>query len=187
MSAFEPDREAIMIVCLGWGSLIWDPRNLKVKDEWKNDGPNIAVEYLRQSQDGRLTLIVNEGGEPLTVLWAEMDFQNCEEAKENLRTREGKIKKDFIGFWKSGDQNPSEIPDLGSWAESKGVDVVLWTALPPKFNGENNRKPTLEEAIKYLRELDNEKKALAIEYICKSPIQIQTPFRPELEKQFGRI
>lgn len=52
-----------MIVCLGWGSLIWNPGVLKTQGYWHDSGPKISVEYLRQSKDGRLTLVIDEGGE----------------------------------------------------------------------------------------------------------------------------
>jgi len=29
-----------MIVCLGWGSLIWDHRDLPIGGGWRNDGPD---------------------------------------------------------------------------------------------------------------------------------------------------
>jgi len=51
----KPVKTAKIIV-LGWGSLIWDPRELKIKNsEWQKDGPNLPIEFARISQDGRLT------------------------------------------------------------------------------------------------------------------------------------
>ena len=46
-----------MIVCLGWGSLIWRPGDLPVGD-WRDDGPEIKVEFVRESTDHRLTLVL---------------------------------------------------------------------------------------------------------------------------------
>jgi hypothetical protein len=40
-------------VCLGWGSLIWDPRELPIAVEWQTNGPLLAVEFARQSKKGR--------------------------------------------------------------------------------------------------------------------------------------
>ncbi len=31
------------IVCLGWGSLIWKPGDLKCNPEWQADGPVLPI------------------------------------------------------------------------------------------------------------------------------------------------
>jgi hypothetical protein len=43
------------IACVGWGSLVWDPRDLPVKGAWRPDGPRLPIEFARQSDNGRLT------------------------------------------------------------------------------------------------------------------------------------
>lgn len=176
-----------MIVCLGWGSLIWEQKELKIRGEWKADGPQIAVEYLRQSRDGRITLVIDDiGNHKFPVLWAEMNFSELEQAKENLRKREGTT-INHIGFWKTDDAPPAAIPDLADWARSKKADAVLWTALPPKFNGANGRRPTLQEVISHLDTLEHAGKARAEEYMRNTPKQIKTPYRAQLEEHLGQF
>jgi hypothetical protein len=49
------------IGCLGWGSLIRDQGKLPVRGTWQGDGPELPVEFARQSTNGRVTLVVTEG------------------------------------------------------------------------------------------------------------------------------
>ncbi|NVJ61502.1 MAG: hypothetical protein HWE27_13985 [Gammaproteobacteria bacterium] len=174
-----------MIVCLGWGSLVWDQRELRTKGDWKKDGPYISVEYIRQSNDGRLTLVIDNKGTPSQVLWAEMQQADFELAKNELRIREGNILRHHVGAWEKGSKDPSDINGLSDWADSIGCNAVIWTALPPKFNGENNKRPEINEAISYLENLDNQARILAEEYIRKTPAQIRTPYRSKFEEYFG--
>lgn len=174
-----------MIVCLGWGSLIWDQRDLRIRDGWNFDGPNIPLEYLRQSNNGRLTLVIDKKGETSQILWSEMMQQDLELAKEELRTREGNIKRSDVGVWTSGEESPSDIKELNSWAQSVGASAVIWTALPPQFHGENNRRPEISEAISYLEGLEGEARVQAEEYIRRTPAQIRTPYRIIFEEHLG--
>jgi hypothetical protein len=54
-----------MIACIGWGSLIWDMRNLNVDGNWHADGPLLPIEFARQSRDGRITLVIVQGFAPV--------------------------------------------------------------------------------------------------------------------------
>ena len=173
-----------MIVCLGWGSLIWNQGELAIIGKWEPNGPIVPVEYLRQSIDGRLTLVIDENASRCTVLWAKMKIKVLVEAKKNLQDREGTVSK-HIGSWCNGEDCPKCIPDLDKWAISNNVDSVIWTALPPKFNNIDCRKPTYEEALEYLHNLPPNKSTLAKEYVCKTPEQIQTKFREGFERDLG--
>ena len=176
-----------MIICLGWGSLIWDPGQLAISGGWSEQGPEVPVEYLRQSKNGRLTLVIEQSAPMVKVLWTKMQTNNLEEAKENLRQREGRIRREFVGFWTQDSKCPEEIPHMEDWAKEVGATAVIWTALPAKFNGENYRKPSIDEAITYLEQLEPEKRALAEEYIRKTPPQITTTYRSRFEQHFGWV
>jgi hypothetical protein len=65
----------MLIACLGWGSLVWDPRELPVRGTWLTNGPFLPIEFARESSDGRITLVLV----PDTIavaqsLWASMSI-----------------------------------------------------------------------------------------------------------------
>ncbi len=68
-----------MIACLGWGSLIWGTGTLPVGD-WQCDGPSVRVEFLRQSRNRRLTLVLHASAEPVSSLWAHMTVDSLDNA-----------------------------------------------------------------------------------------------------------
>lgn len=175
-----------LIACLGWGSLVWDPRSLAVQREWFTDGPFAPVEFLRQSQDGRITLVLDPRVDavPVRLLWAVMDHADLTGAREALRAREGtppqQIERD-IGAWSRGDAAPAWIAALPHWAESHGVEGVVWTALPPKFNGQVGETPTPENLVAYLAQLTGRVREDAERYVRRAPRQIDTPYRRRIE------
>jgi hypothetical protein len=59
------------IVILGWGSLIWDPRDLPHQEPWLDDGPKLPLEFSRISKDRRLTLVIDAvNGELCNTLYS---------------------------------------------------------------------------------------------------------------------
>jgi hypothetical protein len=146
----------------------------------------VQVEFLRQSRDGRLTLVLDQSASPVRSLWAVMDTANLDEAKEALRKREdipGPNVSKHIKAWARGEAAPALIIELPSWAESRGIDAVVWTALPPKFKAKNGDAPTIDEAVRYLGELTGEERERAEKYIRFAPQQIDTPYRRKIEAE----
>lgn len=110
----------------------------------------MAVEFLRQSSDGRMTPVLDGTVAPVRALWAQMNATDLAQAREDLRAREGVPKStsvQSIGSWPRGDPSPVHIVELDVWAEARGVQHVVWTALPSKFGGEV-RTPTAVEFSK---------------------------------------
>lgn len=173
-----------MIVCLGWGSLIWDRKTLPLRTDWFKDGPEVRAEYLRESRDGRLTLVLSELAELVPSLWSEMDSGDVNAASNALADREGMPSINRVGRWSTGSTSPSTIPGLSNWAEGRNVQHVLWTDLLPRFNG-RNLPPTEEEALAYLQSLSGQERAAAENYVRMTPRQITTRFRAIFERELG--
>lgn len=175
------------IGCIGWGSLIWDPRDLLIKDDWELDGPLLPLEFLRQSNDGRLTLVIDRrlGAKSVGTLWTRMDTENLDQAILSLSKREGTTSRP-IGVLKKYDNPPQQHIEniIYQWLRTKDLDAVIWTNLGPKFNGANEA-PDLRLAIEYLTNLPATEKTIAEEYIRKAPICVETNYRSAFEREFG--
>ncbi|MGO7276083.1 hypothetical protein ACCT18_12430 [Rhizobium ruizarguesonis] len=170
------------IACLGWGSLVWDPHDLPLRSEWFTDGPTIRVEFVRQSGGGRITLVILASADPVRSLWAEMDADDPDMAKELLRQRKGRPRREHIGLWRVDEEDPQALPGLSDWARTRAIDAVVWTDLPPKFIEEEGRIPTVREVITYLNGVDGQTRDDAIEYIRRAPQQINTVYRREIAR-----
>ena len=171
------------IACLGWGSLIWDPRGLPIQRKWFADGPFLKVEFLRQSKDNRITLVLDENATPVRSLWAVMDSSSVPEAVEVLRKREG-CKLNDIMSWARGAVSPANIVELPQWAAAHGVDAAIWTGLAPKF-GEQERAPSIDEVLTHLRGMTGAPRDAAEKYVRLAPRQIDTAYRRRIEAELG--
>ena len=60
------------IAILGWGSLLWQPKDLQFDKEigWSANGPFLPIEFARISKDGRLTLVITENGTDVKTYFA---------------------------------------------------------------------------------------------------------------------
>lgn len=178
------DKQGPRIAVIGFGSLIWRIRSrsgkLKLRSRWHRDGPFLPVEYARKSENGRLTLIIVPGVMPQRTLWAYSACDNLDDAKENLRKREGKkVESRYNGMWEKGvgPDNDSTAQTIARWAAGKELLGVVWTALPPKDKFGQSNKMTAGEALEYLSSLKGYKRRVAKEYITKTPSQIDTKIR----------
>ena len=157
---------------------------MPIQREWFKDGPFVQVEFLRKSENGRMTLVLHESAVPVRALWAIMDTPELEAAREALGAREGVHRSNFdrdIRAWSAGhDSAPRLIPDVAQWTQARGVDAVVWTALGPKFKG-NDDVPTADQVINYLRTLRGRTREEAERYIRQAPAQIDARYRREIE------
>lgn len=176
------------IACLGWGSLVWDPRSLHVRSVWFGDGPLLPIEFARESKDKRVTLVITPGSPLVRSLWALSSLDSVDAAKDDLALRE-EIKDEniqfSIGVWQQAGQAQADIdPEIVQWATRLNLDAVIWTKLKPRFD-EQERVATEEEVITHLHALSHEQRANAERYVRMTPRQIDTPYRRRMEKEFG--
>lgn len=173
------------IACLGWGSLIWSPRDLPVQRHWFEDGPLLPAEFARQSRDDRITLVLLPSAGLVRSLWALMMVRNVETAREELGKREGIPKenvKNHVGVWSNNEPSPELIPGLDEWANARRLSSVVWTALPAQFEG-SEKIPSEEDVLKHLFQLTGTARQRAEEYIRKAPWQIDTEYRRRIEAE----
>jgi hypothetical protein len=90
------------IAILGWGSLIWDRRDLPVSGEWQRGGPVVSIEFSRISKNseraGCLTLVIDEQhGTNVTTRFARSPRTNLDDAIADLRVREGTMNASLRG------------------------------------------------------------------------------------------
>jgi hypothetical protein len=184
---------------LAWGSLVWHPRDLQAAAEFVPDGPLLPIEFCRISADGRLTLAVDETyGAVCKTYSAPSGIQSLDEAIENLRIREGMSNARAVGYVEiaSGKQSdvamqrhPQAVATIAAWTQANGYDAAIWTALASNFeeSGKGGEPFSVTAALSYLEELEKRDAAkfrLALDYVRRAPIEVQTPVRDEVQKRW---
>jgi hypothetical protein len=182
------------IAVLGWGSLIWDKRELSIADgQWHENGPLLPIEFARISNDGRLTLVIKPNWGEVKTLYAISSFDDISQAIENLRLREG-TKAEKIGYYnfltnekQIRKANEIILPRLEEWKAQVAIDEVIWTDLPPNFQDRLKIPYTVENIGKYLNGLDIEAFDRAKQYVNRTPAQVETRFRKEIGQSLEHI
>lgn len=181
------------IAILGWGSLIWQPKELKFDANigWKENGPVLPIEFARISKDGRLTLVITPNGTEVPTLYSVSSFDSLDLAVLNLAVREGSGRKS-IGYYDKAKDEFSPIDfsfkeSIKNWIQTTDFDGVIWTNLPEKWilNDENKTKIDPNNRIEYLQNLKGSESALAEEYIRNTPKQIATTYRKLINEVLG--
>lgn len=176
------------IAILAWGSLVWDKRDLPIQDDWQHGGPVLPIEFSRISDDGRLTLVIDERhGVEVPTQFAFSPKTDLELAITDLQKREGTTQRDRIGFvdMAAGRANPLSLEKhpraterIRAWCASRRYDAVIWTALGPRFKNAGQTEPfSAEAALRYVTALPEPVKSKAFVYIRRAPEEVVTPFR----------
>ena len=168
--------------CLGWGSLVWDPRSLPVTGAWSKDGPLLPLEFARESCNGRMTLVIVDNLPLVPTLWATLAVTSMEKAIQALLEREGAEWIGSIGRWPLDRRSHRYAAEVGAWADDRKLDGVVWTDLKPGFRSERGSVPSWSETERHLASLTGDARKNAADYVFNAPAQIQTPFRAGLER-----
>lgn len=196
---------ALRIGCLAWGSLLWDPRTLPMSGAFRLDGPRLPIEFSRVAVDGRVTLVIDPTAEPVQAYWVRLAVTSLEEAIRGLGLRE-KIAAEKWSCWigvqsasgrriETDDIDESVRKTIVHWLgagddekqSTRGLDAVVWTALPSRSPDGGPMRPDYETLLVHLRSLEGEAKRRAEEYIRRAPRSIRTAFRARFEADLGWV
>lgn len=172
------------IACLGWGSLIWKPAELPVQGQWHANGPHLPVEFCRVGETGELATALCVDAVPVPVQWAWLELTDLASACAALKQREGIPDDRHDGI---GSLLVTHYPagPLVQWAGEQGIEALIWTALPPRFDAVEGRVPSAMAAVDYLGTLEGETLEHARTYMEAVPAQIATTYRRVIGQQLG--
>jgi len=174
----------IAVIC--WGSLFWDKGSLKTLGDWKNDGPELPLEFCRISSHGkskeRVTLVLNESSPLCVTYWDMLLATDLKTARNNLRDREGVVTDDIHTFTRNQNPLSAIAKQIETWlVDHPEVDAVVWTGLESNWAQIRKKKFSSEDLVQYL---DSKKDSIAKikEYFEKAPPQVQTAGREVFSK-----
>jgi hypothetical protein len=184
------------IACIGWGSLVWEPRTLPCAEEWRNDGPLLPVEFARESGDQpetrRITLLICESAQPVPTCWTQLRVDTIGDARKALAVREyEKASRQwtdkYIGFCEleTGAQSGREAETIAAWAARGGLRGAVWTDLPCGFRDKRGTMLSADEVIAYLSGLDGPACDGAEKYVRRAPAQVATQYRQQIVEALG--
>jgi hypothetical protein len=183
------------IAVLGWGSLVWKPEPMKLKDRWHFDGPMLPIELARISRSSatnleRMTFVPYHGSKLIPVLWATAAQDDLDAAIRNLAGREG-CDHENIGFVSVHEREfhsttiPEMHEDISWWAAKKNIDAAIWTDLPSNFFEKTKGVLTEYNVLEYLKKQNKRGNDEPKEYIQKAPKQIKTRLRDAVQRELG--
>ena len=154
--------------------------------EWHDDGPRLAIEFAREGDHGELATALCAGADHQTVWWAMLSATDLAQARELLRQREeiDPEHPEWVGDTETDPRGPV-CETISAWARAKGLDAVVWTALPPRCDGIDGRMPSEDDAVRYLDALEGEERAHAEQYVRRVPAVIATRNRAAIERALG--
>jgi hypothetical protein len=183
------------VAILGWGSLLWDPKELRICGHGRPDGPWLPIEFARTSGLNKdtppyLSLVIHPNAGLIRTYWdISLLAERREDAIADLRKREGCYTSD-IGYIPNDGQLQSSIAGVDQrireWLNSKRaeIDAVIWTNL--KWKLEDREEFTVHDSIEWLDSLKQDNRhSTAQKYIQMAPSQTDTCLRSQVRERFN--
>jgi hypothetical protein len=150
----------------------------------------LPIEFARESGGKRITLVIVDVAIQVRSLWALMSIRTLQEAKNELAEREGISKENIqylIGSWDSASENihGKYSTEIGAWATNLHLDVVVWTNLKYGFKQARDKMPEYDEILSHIASLGHEQRQVVEEYVRRTPRQVDTEFRRNLQRDLG--
>ena len=167
------------IIYLAWGSLLWNPKYLKLKTDWKKTNFKLPLNFSRISDKGkgRLTLVIDqENGDLNNIFYAVSKTTNLNNAISNLKNRENTITNN-IGYLQIN-SNKKRSKNLTSYQEKiiidfleeNQYDAAVFTDLKTNFNTYSKQEFSKNSALEYLTSKNTKISTKILEYIILSKL-----------------
>lgn len=162
---------------------------------FRADGPRLPIEFSRVSLDGRVTLVIDPGANPIQTYCVRMRVENLAEAIRELGIREKIAPErhcDWVGVQTRDEpqRNTGEVAapiraTIELWLSQQPLDAVVWTALPARTPDGVFERPSIDALLVHLERLTGSAATRAEEYIRRAPETVRTPNRARFEEVFG--
>lgn len=195
---------ASRIAIIGWGSLLWDPDNLREALVPGSDGapawalatgPALPLEFSRISakRHGALTLVIDpRSGAPQRTHVAvhrpsaapDDPSEALASAQRDLAARE-RAPLDRIGAAPPGASVAAPGgAEVAEWLRQSGFEGAVWTALPSNFEDVSGRTFSVDAGLAHLESLSGHARQEAFRYLREAPASIDTPLRRAAAARF---
>ncbi len=184
------------VAILGWGSLLWDKRSLRIPGQWHSDGPFLPIEFARTSgvndKEGKppyLSLVLHRNAGLIRTYWdVSLLTEHTDDVICDLRKRERCSLSAIACLPRNRPQSivPGVDGRILEWLDSRRseLDAVIWTNLRPKLD--DREAFTVHDSIQWLDGLRARgQHERAEEYIRKAPSQTDTCLRHQVRERFG--
>jgi hypothetical protein len=178
------------IAIIGWGSLLWDRRELPLASRWRPDRPELPIEFARISKNGHVTLVIRLGQRSIRAYWALVDAPSLEQARRHLQRREdARRERDIHSVDRNGHTLGEPRPEITStvqrWLGAHDLDGAVWTGLESNWERVTGTPLTPQNVAARLDALAGDTLRAAREYVERAPPQTRTPIRIHLETVLG--